>query len=129
MNQLSESEGQRVKGKSYRELVVWQRAVDLVEVVYRVTQTWPREETYGLTNQARRAAVSIPANIAEGQGRVSPKEFSHHLSIAYGSSCELETHLVIANRVAYLDDQSLDQLVFQSTQVARPLRGLIRSLG
>jgi four helix bundle protein len=84
------------KGQSYRELVAWQRAVDLVEAVYRETQTWPREEIYGLTNQARRAAVSIPANIAEGQGRVSAKEFGHHLVIAYGSVCELETHLVIA---------------------------------
>jgi four helix bundle protein len=114
-------------GQSYRDLVAWQRAVDLVEHVYRITQDWPRDELYGLTNQARRAAVSIPANIAEGQGRLSDKEFCHHLSFAYGSLCELETHLIIARRLGYLGSDSHDVLASQATQVARPLRGLIRS--
>ena len=124
---LIASDGERVKGQSYRDLVAWQRAVNLVELVYRVTQTWPREELYGLTSQVRRAAVSVPANIAEGQGRLSDKEFCHHLSIAYSSLCELETHLIIANRLGFLDVEVHDDLANQANQVARPLRGLIRS--
>lgn len=115
-------------GLGYRELVAWQRGVDLVERVYRLTAEWPREEIYGLTNQIRRAAVSVPANTAEGQGRSSRKEFAHHLSIAFGSLCEIETHLVIANRLAYIDTPTCDELIVQSTSVAKPLHGLIRSL-
>jgi four helix bundle protein len=71
--------------QSYRDLAAWQKAMDVVETVYRATQQWPREEVYGLTNQARRAAVTVPANIAEGQGRRGPTEMLHHLSIADGS--------------------------------------------
>ena len=112
----------------YRELVAWQRAVDLVERIYRVTAEWPREEIYGLTNQTRRAAVSVPANIAEGQGRSSPKEFAHHLSIAYGSLCELETHLLIAHRLAFLNETTFAELIDQTTAVAKPLRGLLQRL-
>jgi four helix bundle protein len=112
---------------SYRNLVAWQRAVDLVEHVYRVTKSWPRDETYGLSNQARRAAVSIPANIAEGQGRLSDREFAYHLSIAYGSLCELETHFVIALRLSYIDQLEFDEIFDRSGDVARPLRGLIKS--
>jgi four helix bundle protein len=117
-----------MSGHSYRELVAWQRAVDLVERLYRVTGEWPKEEIYGLTNQSRRAAVSVPANIAEGQGRSSHKEFGHHLSIAYGSLCEVETHLIIANRLAYIDQAIFDELINQTTDVAKPLHGLLRSL-
>jgi four helix bundle protein len=112
----------------YRELVAWQRAVDLVERIYRMTAAWPREEIYGLTNQTRRVAVSVPANIAEGRGRSSPKEFAHHLSIAYGSLCELETHLLIAHRLAFMDDTTFDELIDQTTGVAKPLRGLMQRL-
>jgi four helix bundle protein len=109
-------------------LVAWQRAVDLVEHIYRITSAWPVAELYGLANQVRRAAVSVPANIAEGQGRSSPKEFAHHLSIAYGSICEVETHLLIANRLTFIDEQTFDELIAQTTNVAKPLRGLMRSL-
>ncbi len=115
-------------GRNYRELVAWQRAVDLVEHIYKVTAKWPREEAYGLTNQIRRAAVSVPANIAEGQGRSSRKEFAHHLAIAYGSLCELETHLIIASRLTYIDPPTLDELIVQTTDVAKPLHGLLRSV-
>jgi hypothetical protein len=80
-----------MKVKNYRELIVWQKAMDLVEEVYKSSRDFPREEVYALTSQIRRAAVSIPSNIAEGQGRKSTNEFLHHLSIAHGSLREVET--------------------------------------
>ncbi len=82
--------------RSYGDLIAWQKVMDLVSEVYRVTKDWPREEMFGLTSQVRRSAVSIPSNIAEGQGWTGPKEFVHHLSIAHGSLCEAETQLIIA---------------------------------
>jgi four helix bundle protein len=91
--------------QSYRDLVAWQKAMDMVEAVYRATQTWPKDEVYGLTTQARRAAVSVPANIAEGQGRRGAAEMVHHLSMAGGSLHELETHLLIALRLGYTTRQ------------------------
>ena len=120
-------ENAATRGQSYRDLIAWQRAVDLVEVVYRITQEWPKEEQYGLTNQVRRAAVSIPANIAEGQGRTG-KAFGHHLSIAYGSLCEVETHFIVAHRLGFIDAEIVDKVLTHATEVARPLRGLMRSL-
>jgi four helix bundle protein len=86
-------------GKSYRDLVVWQKAMDLVTATYRITARFPREETYGLTSQLRRAAVSIPSNIAEGQGRRGLVEFRHFLRQASGSLMELETQVLIAERL------------------------------
>ena len=76
--------------QSYRQLIVWQKALELVKIIYNLTNNFPKAEIYGLTSQVRRAAVSIPSNIAEGQGRDSTKEFLHHLSIAYGSLMEVE---------------------------------------
>ena len=78
-------------GKGYQELVAWEQAMELATEVYQATRDWPREETYGLTHQVRRAVVSVPSNIAEGQGRNSPKEFLHHLGVAHGSLCEVQT--------------------------------------
>ena len=98
-----------------------------MEVVYRVTQGWPKEEQYGLTNQVRRAAGSVPANIAEGQGRKG-KAFGQYLSVAYGSLCEVETHVIVAHRLGFVDDETVDQMLAQTTEVARPLRGLMRSV-
>ena len=114
--------------QSYRDLAAWQKAMDLVEAVYRATQHWPREESYGLTNQARRAAVSVPANIAEGQGRRGPTEMLHHLSIADGSLHELETHLLIAQRLLYLDGATATILLLQTAEIGRILGGLTRSM-
>ena len=114
--------------QSYRDLIAWQRGVDLVEGIYRATQGWPREETYSLTDQVRRAAVSVPANIAEGHGRHSTKEFLQHLGIASGSLCEAETHLVIANRLQYVSPDDLEALLEQTAEVGRLLHGLKRSL-
>ena len=102
--------------------------MELVTAVYRVTRDWPHEEQYGLTSQVRRAAVSVPSNIAEGHGRFGPREFLHHLSIAFGSPCEFETQLLIAERLADSAPQTTQALTEQPTEVRRFLRGLIRSL-
>src|SRR4051812_28791574 len=88
---------------SYRDLTAWQKAMDLVEQVYLGSRNWPKEEAYGLTSQVRRAAISVPSNIAEGQGRDSTKEFLHHLSMARGSILELETQILVAERLGYVD--------------------------
>jgi four helix bundle protein len=114
--------------KSYRDLETWQLAMDLVTEVYRVSKHFPKEELYGLTNQLRRAAVSVPSNIAEGQGRDSTNEFSHHLSIAHGSLCEVETQLLISTRLGYLNQGDADKLASLTASVGRLLRGLSRSL-
>jgi len=114
--------------QGYRDLIVWQRAMDLVETVYRVTRAWPKDELYGLTNQMRRAVVSIPANIAEGQGRTGAKELAHHLSIANGSLCEVETFVLISHRLGYSDERACQQLMAQTTEVAKLVGGLLRSL-
>ncbi len=115
-------------GRSYKDLIAWQKAMDLMEGVYRAADEWPKRETYGLTDQVRRAVVSIPANIAEGQGRTGRKEFLHHLSIANGSLYEAETHLLIAQRLRYIEERVCDALLRQITEMDRLLHGLIRSL-
>jgi four helix bundle protein len=89
----------------YRDLVAWQRGMDFVEAVYRLTQQFPREELYGLTNQLRRAAVSVPSNVAEGQGRGVGNEFAHHLRIANGSRQEAETQVLIGVRLGYVSSE------------------------
>jgi four helix bundle protein len=94
-------------------LIVWQKAMDLVESVYGETACFPREETYGLTSQIRRAAASVPANIAEGQGRRLPKEFLYFLANARGSLLELDTHLELALRLRYLNADKYSALVGQ----------------
>ena len=119
---------QGVSGQSYRDPIVWQKAVDLVESVYRATHEWPKDELYGLTNQVRRAVVSIPSNIAEGQGRHNNKEFLRFMSIANGSLHEVETQLVISQRLSYSDETTCNALFSQTTEVGRLLHGLMRRL-
>ena len=114
--------------KSYRDLEVWQKAMDLVVECYKIAERFPKTEVYGLTSQLRRAAISVPANIAEGQGRSHTREFLNHLSIAYGSLMEVETHLQIAARLHYLDDSSIQSLLEKSAEIGRMLNGLIQSL-
>lgn len=114
--------------KSYRDLETWKKAMDLVQEIYLETKSFPKEETYGLLSQMRRAAVSIPSNIAEGQGRDSTKEFLHHLSIAYGSLCELETQMLISCRLGYFSQQIHDRLFDSSSRVGRLINGLSNSL-
>jgi four helix bundle protein len=115
-------------GKSYRELLVWQRSMSLVTNVYKSVRSFPKEETYGLSGQLRRAVVSIPSNIAEGQGRDYVKEFIHHLSFAYGSLMEVETQLQIAVNLGYLQQSDANILFEHSAEVGRLLNGLTRSL-
>ena len=112
----------------YRELKVWQVAMNLAEQCYLATKGYPKEEMFGLTSQVRRAAVSIPANIAEGQGRQHTKEFLNHLSIARGSLMEVETHLLLSQRVGLLNQTTLDSLLAMSDEISRMLSGLRRAL-
>jgi four helix bundle protein len=115
-------------GESYRDLIAWRKAMDLVTEVYRVTRKFPRDELYGLTNQLRRAAVSVPSNIAEGQARFSHKEFHHFLSHARGSLVEIETQLMIAQNLVYLSPQQTKPLLDKTAELGRVLNGLIASI-
>ncbi len=102
--------------------------MDLVVECYRVAGKFPKTELYGLTSQLQRAAVSVPANIAEGQGRSHTKEFLNHLSIAYGSLMEVETHLEIAARLSYLEHATLSPLLLKTAEIGRMLNGLMHAL-
>ncbi len=113
---------------SFRELKVWQLGIELAEKVYRLTADFPKSEFYGLSNQMRRAAVSIPSNIAEGQGRDSTREFLHFLAIAFGSICELEIQLILAHRLNYLSDPDLQSILTILTATSKTTRGLQKSL-
>lgn len=117
-----------MKVKSYQELIVWQKSMELVEEIYSATRNFPREEVYSLTNQLRRSSVSIPSNIAEGQGRQTTADFCRHLSIAYGSLYEAETQILISERLNYLPKQTSQRLLQRAGEVGRLLNGLIRSL-
>jgi len=112
-------------GSSYRDLRVWQQAMDLAMQVHRLTEAFPKHELYGLTGQVRRAAISIPSNIAEGKGRRTDRDFSSFLFRARGSLLELETQILLARRLEYL----LEENVLKSTAaVGSALTGLINSL-
>lgn len=124
---MSDTDG-RKPIKSYRDLNVWVKAMDLAESVYTTTRTWPKEELYGLTSQIRRATVSIPSNIAEGHGRVSTKEYLHHLSIARGSLLELETQILLAERLEYSPKQVTHELLARADEISRMLMRLYQSL-
>lgn len=107
-----------------KELKIWQKAIDLTIDVYKVTGQFPPEEKYGLTSQIRRAAVSIPSNIAEGAGRNSDKEFLHFLGISNGSSFELMTQLTIANRLDLIDEVQTNTLMNDINEIQKMTRGL-----
>jgi len=113
----------------FRDLVVWQRSMQLAVTVYDLTKHFPREEIYGLTSQMRRSAVSIPSNIAEGQGRANPAEFRQFVSIARGSNCELQTQLELALALKLVDPASINSAQQLSEEVRKMLYGLISSLG
>jgi four helix bundle protein len=114
--------------RTFKDLTVWQEAMNLVEMIYRQTKNFPKEEMYGMTSQIRRAAVSIPANIAEGNGRKSRKEYLQFLSIANGSVSELDTHLLIAERLNFLPKEIAEPLQTQLQSVGRLLSALRKSL-
>jgi four helix bundle protein len=110
----------------YHDLVVWQRAMDLVVEVYRFTKTFPRDEMFGLASQMRRAAVSVPSNIAEGKGRHSQRELLQFLYHARGSLLELQTQITVAERLAYLSQGAGRTLAEHANEVGRLLNGLIQ---
>jgi four helix bundle protein len=114
--------------QSYRDLVVWKKSMTLVLDVYRSTQAFPKPETYGLVAQLRRAAVSIPSNIAEGQARLSTAEFKQSLGHARGSLMEVETQILISQELGYLEHDQSEQLLSASAEVGRILNGLLNSL-
>lgn len=115
--------------RSYQDLVAWQKSMALVTDIYHHTQNFPPHEMYGLISQIRRAAVSIPSNVAEGQGRLSIGEFKQFLGYAKGSTFEVETQLLIARNLGYLDQHSASHLVEDVREVGRILSGLLSSLG
>ena len=113
---------------AYRKLETWQVSMDFVEVLYKETRSFPREELYGLTSQLRRAAVSIPSNVAEGYCRRRTKAYANHVSIALGSHAELETSIEIASRLGFLADQIREKLEAQLSSMGRLLHALHESL-
>ncbi len=112
---------------TYRDLLVWQKAVTLVKDVYLETREFPKLEVYGLAAQMRRSAVSVPSNIAEGQGRLSKGEFRQFLGVARGSLLELETQIIIATYLHYIEEARSEPLVSRTQEVLRMLNGLIES--
>ncbi|HVZ83708.1 MAG TPA: four helix bundle protein [Terracidiphilus sp.] len=119
---------EKLAAQSFRELIVWQRAIELSTVTYRLTQSFPREELYGLTSQIRRAAVSIPSNIAEGQGRLGTGEFRQFLGIARGSNFELQTHLEIARNLNFGDKKLIDETESLSHEVGKMIFAILKTL-
>jgi four helix bundle protein len=113
---------------SFRDLRVWQQGMELVEQVYLISKMFPREEAYGLTSQVRRAAVSVPSNIAEGHTREYTKEYLRHISIAQASLAEVQTELEIASRLKYVSEERVSPLLKQSSSLARQLYALRNSL-
>ncbi|ADE12746.1 four helix bundle protein [Sideroxydans lithotrophicus] len=112
----------------YSDLVVWQKAMDLVTSIYKITAVFPNDERFGLTSQIRRAAVSVPSNIAEGHGRKATGAYLNHISIALGSVMELETQLQIALRLNFVDSDTCIVLLSQTDEIGRMLGGLKKSI-
>ena len=118
----------RKKPRSYRDLDVWKASVDLVDLVYKATESFPRSERYGLVQQIRKSSVSIPSNISEGQGRRTTGDFIHFLSNAEGSLCELDTQLIISIRLRMATKAGLNQIFLKMVEVRRMLSRLRRAL-
>src|ERR1700728_3695333 len=114
--------------KQSRDLLVWQKSMDLAREVYRLTKGFPKEELFGLSSQIRRAAVSIPSNIAEGQGRLTDKGFALFLGHARGSLFELETQAELSESLGYLKREELDKVLLASDEIGRMLNGLLNSV-
>jgi four helix bundle protein len=112
----------------YSDLLVWQKAMNLVTDIYILTKTFPNEEKFGLSSQARRAAVSIPSNIAEGHGRKSSGAYQNHISIALGSLMELETQIQIALRFDFVNQKTTSDLLSKTDEIGKMLSGLKRSI-
>ena len=113
---------------SYKELIVWQKGMRLVKLIYQITVAFPKTELYGLVSQLRRAAVSIPSNIAEGNGRHSKSEYTHFLNIARGSCYEIETQIIICKELGYVNSQQSKELLSLNEEIGRMLNALIQKL-
>lgn len=116
------------KVQSYRDLLVWQKGIDLVKQIYRLTKNFPNDERFGLTSQMRRAAVSVPSNIAEGQARRTTPDFIKFISIAEGSLAELHTQTRIAVELEYCSQNNIDELLTMIDELRRMLNSLRRAL-
>ena len=114
--------------QSYRDLVAWNKAMELVTEIYRVTHNFPKEELFGLMSQLRRAAVSIPSNIAEGKGRLSKGEFRQFLGNARGSLAELGTQILIAQNLNYLDEAEANRILVMVEEVGKVINGLLSAV-
>jgi four helix bundle protein len=115
-------------GQTYRDLVAWKKAIELVTEIYKATAGFPKDEIYGLTSQLRRAAVSVPSNIAEGQGRLTKGEFQQFLGHARGSLLEVETQIIIALNLTYLNQDHANRLLGMAAELGRILNGLLSSI-
>ena len=116
-------------GHSYRDLIAWQKAKDLSVQIYKATGDFPKTEIYGLTSQIRRASVSVAANIAEGQGRLTKRDFVHFLGMSRGSLLEVESHLAISLDLGFLDKAAHDSLLARTIEISKILNALMKSMG
>ena len=114
--------------RNYRDLIAWKKAFSLALAIYRVSANLPEEERYGLTSQLRRAAVSVPSNIAEGEGRKNSRVFRYHLSVAHGSLREIETQMLLCIYFGFLQSQAGEEILTMSSEVGRLVMGLSKSL-
>jgi four helix bundle protein len=125
---VSSFQKEKMSQKRYQELIVWQKAMELSKAVYQLTKSFPDDERFGLTSQLRRASVSVPSNISEGQGRLTAGEFKQFLGTARGSVFEVETQIQLAAAFGYIANLEADRIIDQTSEVSRMLNGLIRSL-
>jgi four helix bundle protein len=116
------------KTKHYQDLLVWQKSIDLAEIIYTITRSFPKEEIYGIISQMRRCSVSIASNIAEGQSRNSAPQFIQFLNIAKGSISELETQLVISKRLKFISEQDFNKVQKDLSDIGKMLNGLIKAI-
>ena len=117
-----------MKIRNYRDLYIWKRSIELVNNVYELTKSFPKEELFVLTSQLRRAAISIPSNIAEGFSRIHNKEYRQFLYIALGSCSELETQIIIANNLNYLDENKFNDIIKELEVICKMIHSLIKRI-
>ena len=125
---LTALDNNKVAARNYRELIVWQESIKLAKAVYKLTEKFPRQETYALADQIRRAVVSVPSNIAEGQARKAPGDFRRFLHISLGSLAEVDTQLILAQEFGYLSKEDIDSMDEQIQTLRKKLYALINSL-
>ena len=119
---------QRIEMSTHKDLIVWEKSIEFVTEVYKITSTFPSEEKFGLVSQLRRASVSIPSNIAEGAARSHDKEFIQFLSISLGSASEIETQLIIALNLNFISEDMFNELNLENMEIKKMLSGLIKSI-